>query len=127
MTPDLRDYQLDGGVREAPAEVRARGTNELSHSIQAVLDALAPAFGIVPERGAAGSGARRRTWLDTFDWRLNRAGLALTYEHARHGGRLLLTAKTGQDGTSQDGTSQAEQPAPGWQPRRPALAEDLPG
>src|SRR5579862_3892877 len=122
MTPDLRDFQLDGGAGEAPAGVRASGTHQASDSISAVLDALAPAFGIVPERGAAGSGTRRRTWLDTFDWRLNRAGLALTYEHARHGGRLLLTAKTGQDGTSQ-----AEQPAPGWQPRRPALAEDLPG
>ena len=42
----------------------------------------------------AGSGTRRRTWLDTFDWRLDRAGLALAYENARPGSRLLLTAKT---------------------------------
>ena len=118
MTPDLQDYQLDGGVREAPAEVRARGTNEPSHSIQAVLDALAPAFGIAPERGATGSGTRRRTWLDTFDWRLDRAGLALTYENASRGSLLLLTDK--------HNSLEAEQPAAGWQPRRPALAEDLP-
>ena len=119
MTPDLRDYQLDGGVGEAPAGVRARGTSQPNHSIQAVLDALAPAFGIMPERGATST--RRRTWLDTFDWRLDRAGLALAYENTRPGSRLLLTAKTGQDSTSQ-----AEQPAAGWQPKRPALVEDLP-
>ena len=119
MTPDLRDYQLDGGVREAPAGVRARGTNEPSHSIQAVLDALAPAFGIAPERGATGSGTRRRTWLDTFDWRLDRAGLNLTYENARQGSRLLLTAQASQ-------ASQAEQPTAGWQPRRPSWPRTCP-
>ena len=118
MTPDLRDFQLDGGDGEAPAGVRARGTNQPSHSIQAVLDALASAFGIAPERGATGSGTRRRTWLDTFDWRLDRAGLALTYENASRGSRLLLTAK--------HDPIQTEQSAAGWQPRRPALAEDLP-
>ena len=130
MTPDLQEFQLDGGVGEAPAGGQARGTSQANHSIQAVLDALAPAFGIVPERGATGSGTRRRTWLDTFDWRLDRAGLALTYENARLGSRLLLTANTANTAntakTGQDGTSQAEQPAAGWQPRRPALAEDLP-
>jgi CHAD domain-containing protein len=119
MTPDLRDYQLDGGVGEAPAGVRARGTSQPNHSTQVVLDALASAFGIMPERGATST--RRRTWLDTFDWRLDRAGLALAYENTRPGSRLLLTAKTGQDSTSQ-----AEQPAAGWQPKRPALVEDLP-
>src|SRR5580658_3593860 len=118
MTPDLRDFQLDGGAGEAPAGVRARGKDQPSHSIQAVLDALAPAFGIAPERGATGSGTRRRTWLDTFDWRLDRAGLNLTYENARRGSRLLLTTRPD--------TVEAEQPTAGWQPRRPSLAEDLP-
>ena len=119
MTPDLQEFQLDGGVGEAPAGVRARGTSQPDHSIQAVVDALAPVFGIAPERGAIGSGTRRRTWLDTFDWRLDRAGLALTYETASRRSRLLLTAK-------KDGTSQAEQPTASWQPRRPSLAEVLP-
>jgi CHAD domain-containing protein len=118
MTPDLRDFQLDGGAGEAPAGVRARGTSQPNHEIQAVLDALAPAFGIAPERGATGTGTRRRTWLDTFDWRLDRAGLALTYENASRGSRLLLTA--------QHDPIETEQLAAGWQPRRPALAEDLP-
>jgi CHAD domain-containing protein len=118
MTPDLRDFQLDGGVGKAPAGVGARGTSQPSHSIQAVRDALASAFGIAPERGATGSGTRRRTWLDTFDWRLDRAGLTLTYENARRGSRLLLTAK--------HDPIETEQPTAGWQPRRPSLPEDLP-
>ena len=65
---------------------------------------------------AGAPGARRRTWLDTFDWRLYRAGLMLEFEQARRGGRLLLSRA--------DGTPQAEQPVTGWPPRRPAL--DLP-
>jgi CHAD domain-containing protein len=117
MTLDLREFQLDQGNGEA---ARASG----SDSIRPVLDALAPAFGLAPERGAPGSGTRRRTWLDTFDWRLDRAGLALTYEHARRGSRLLLTSTTST--TSTTNTNSTEQPVAGWLPRRPALAEDLP-
>ena len=64
---------------------------------------------------APGSGAHRRTWLDTFDWRLYRAGLILQFEQARRGGRLLLSQA--------DGTPQAEQAVTSW-PRRPPL--DLP-
>jgi CHAD domain-containing protein len=67
------------------------------------------------EAGAPGTGPRPCTWLDTFDWRLYRAGLTLQFEQARRGGRLLLT-KT-------DGTPQAEQAVTSW-PRRPPL--DLP-
>jgi CHAD domain-containing protein len=112
MTPDLREFELDGeGGRGATAG--GGGTDPTS----AVLAALAAEFGIAAERGAPGSGARQRTWLDTFDWRLYRAGLVLEYSSARRGTRLLL---------SQDGTPQAEQPVTGWQPRRPSLAEDLP-
>ncbi len=118
MIPDLWEYQLDGGDGDAPAAMGARGADQDSESIRAVLDALAPAFGIAGERGAPGTGTRRRTWLDTFDWRLYRAGLALTYDTARRGNRLVLTAR--------DDTLQAEQPAAGWQPRRPSLAQDLP-
>ncbi len=120
MTDDLREFELDGGHGEAPAEVGARtpGLHHDSESIRAALDPLAQAFGIASERGAPGTGTRRRTWLDTFDWRLARAGLALTYEYAGRGSRLLLTAR--------DGTPEAEQPAAGWPPRRPHLAEDLP-
>jgi CHAD domain-containing protein len=81
-----------------------------------VLDALSQAFTVTAERGAPGSGAHHRTWLDTFDWRLYRAGLMLEFEQARRGGRLLLSKA--------DGTPQVEQPVTGWSPRRPSL--DLP-
>ena len=83
-------------------------------SCAAAFAALSQAFTVTPEAGAPG--ARRRTWLDTFDWRLYRAGLMLEFEQARRGGRLLLSRA--------DGTPQAEQPVTGWPPRRPAL--DLP-
>ena len=98
MTPGLRDFVL-GGDDLAP-----------------VLAALSQAFTVTAERGAPGSGAHHRTWLDTFDWRLYRAGLMLEFEQARRGGRLLLSKA--------DGTPQAEQPVTGWSPRRPSL--DLP-
>jgi CHAD domain-containing protein len=114
MTPDLREFDLDGGDEATPA---GGGKNSADDRVPTVLAALAGAFAVVPDRGAPGSGARQRTWLDTFDWRLYRAGLVLEYSHAKREGRLLLT---------QDGTLQAEQPVTGWRPRRPTLAEDLP-
>ena len=80
-----------------------------------MLAALAQSFTVTPEPGAPGSGVRRGTWLDTFDWRLYRAGLMLEFEQARRGGRLLLSQA--------DGTPQAEQAVTSW-PRRPPL--DLP-
>ena len=49
-----------------------------------VLEALGQGFGLLPERGAP-RGARRRTWFDTFDWRLYRAGLTLEYAAAHRG------------------------------------------
>ena len=102
MTPGLRDFVL-----EAPA-----GDDDVGP----VLAELSQAFMVAGERGAPGSGAHHRTWLDTFDWRLYRAGLMLEFEQARRGGRLLLSQA--------DGTPQAEQPVTGWPPRRPPL--DLP-
>ena len=85
--------------------------------LAAVDSALSQAFTVRQEPGAAGSGTHRRTWLDTFDWRLYKAGLTLQFEQARRGGRLVLSRA--------DGTPQAEQPVTRW-PRRPGLAEDLP-
>ena len=38
----------------------------------------------------------RRTWLDTFDWRLFRAGLSLEYTAARGRSELVLTARDGE-------------------------------
>jgi hypothetical protein len=62
----------------------------------------------------------RRTWLDTFDWRLFRAGLSLEYTAARGMSELVLTAR--------DGELIAEEslgPA-GGRPRWPARIEQLP-
>jgi len=81
MTPGLREFVL-----EAPA-----GDDPAQDPLPAALAALAQAFTVVAEPGAPGSGSRRRTWLDTFDWRLYRAGLTLEFEQATRGGRLLLT------------------------------------
>jgi len=83
--------------------------------LSAVLAVLGQSFTVAADTDARGGGVRRRTWLDTFDWRLYRAGLMLQFEQARRGGRLLLS-KT-------DGTPQAEQDVTSW-PRRPPL--DLP-
>jgi CHAD domain-containing protein len=96
MTPGLQEYVLGGGEETVGAALR---------------DALAPAFSVVEDRGS--TGVRRLTWLDTFDWRLYRAGLVLAHEQAGRAGRLLLTAS--------DGAPVAEQPAPAAQPRRPSL------
>ena len=101
-TPGLRDFVLPSGSESA------------EDLLAAAYAALSQAFTVIAEAGAPR--ARRRTWLDTFDWRLYRAGLMLEFEQARRGGRLLLS-RVG-------GTPQAEQPVTGWSPRRPAL--DLP-
>jgi CHAD domain-containing protein len=101
------------GLREFVADTTAGEDSDLT----AVRTALSQAFTVREEPGAAGSGTHRRTWLDTFDWRLYKAGLTLHFEQARRGGRLVLSKA--------DGTPQAEQPVTRW-PRRPGLAEDLP-
>ena len=100
-------------LREFVADTPAEEESILA----AARSALSGAFTVAEEPGASGSGTHRRTWLDTFDWRLYKAGLTLEFEQARRGGRLLLTKA--------DGTPQAEQKVVRW-PRRPGLAEDLP-
>ena len=107
MTPDLREFELDPDIEG----------NGASDPVSVVLAALGQAFGVVAEPGAPGSGARQHTWLDTFDWRLNRAGLVLEYEHKSRGARLRLT---------KDEVTLAEQPVTSWRSGRPRLAGDLP-
>src|SRR5262252_5669554 len=111
MTLDLRGFELDGQLGDSG------GPNGAPDAVSVVLDVLGQAFGVATEHAAPGSGARQHTWLDTFDWRLNRAGLVLDHEHSRRGGRLLL---------SKDEVPLAEQPVSGWRSSRPRLAEDLP-
>ena len=111
MTLDLRGFELGGEIGDTG---EAPGAHD---PVSAVLNVLGQAFGVAAEPGAPGSGTRQRTWLDTFDWRLNRAWLVLEYERARRSSRLLL---------SKDEVLQAEQPVSGWRPNRPRLADDLP-
>ena len=113
MMPDLRGFELDG-ITGVTGETVGSGGDQ-TDKVSAVLGVLGQAFGVVTEHGAPG--ARQHTWLDTFDWRLHRAGLVLEYEHARRGGRLLL---------SRNEVPAAEQPVPGWRSSRPRLAADLP-
>ncbi len=105
MTPDLRGFVLDGAKA---------GDDPLA----ALLAELGQAFSVAEEPAATGSGQLRRTWLDTFDWRLHNAGLVLEHEQTRRGARLLLTGH--------DGVTVAEQPVSGWRPGRPAMPDDLP-
>ena len=64
----------------------------------------------------------RRTWLDTFDWRLYRAGLTLEQLTERGGTELRLT---GRDGT-QVAVEQFQGAAGGRPPRWPAQLDALP-
>jgi CHAD domain-containing protein len=60
---------------------------------QAVRAALAPRFSMVP---AARARTLRRTWLDTFDWRLHRAGLTLECVTGRGPAELVLCGTAGE-------------------------------
>ena len=78
-----------------------------------------PRFAISP---GTRSGRLRRSWLDTFDWRLFRAGLILEYRLARAGhGELLLTDRDGDPVAAETLTGGAAAV-----PRRPFLPGALP-
>jgi CHAD domain-containing protein len=83
--------------------------------LSAVLSALETEFNIVAEPAAA-PGHRRRTWLDTFDWRLHKAGLVLSYLTASRVGELLLAGRDGE----------TRQQVTGWQASRAHPLPDLP-
>ncbi len=72
-----------------------------------------PRFSVVK---AGPSRTLRRTWLDTFDWRLFRAGLNLECTAGRGRSELVLTAR--------DGEPVAAEVARGL--RWPAMIDDLP-
>jgi CHAD domain-containing protein len=86
----------------------------------AVLAALAGEFTVTAERGVVPApAARRATWLDTFDWRLHKAGLTLQYQPGRGGGELRLSGPAaGQDVT---------QLVTNWQASRPQTLAALAG
>jgi CHAD domain-containing protein len=92
----------------------ATGEQSWDSVVAAALEALAVDFTVLAEHHHA---AQRRTWLDTFDWRLHRAELLLEYVAAAKTGELQLTAADGE---------QTDQPVTGWQASRPRLFSDLP-
>jgi CHAD domain-containing protein len=64
---------------------------------QDVLDAIAGGAGRAFSWSGDGPVRRvRRTWLDTFDWRLYRAGLALEQQAGGSGTELVLTGRDGE-------------------------------
>src|ERR1700722_2615897 len=97
VTPGLAGYMTSGHDERAWDE-----------TVAGVLEALGSAFDVVPDRGGKPA-ACRRTWLDTFDWRLHRAGLTLEYAGRARGGELLLS---GNAANSASPPSAASAPAP---------------
>src|ERR1700722_16191890 len=110
VTPDLAGFTTDGD--------NVRSWDDIS---AAVIAALATEFDVQPERRGAGTlGAdRRATWLDTFDWRLHKAGLTLEYVPGRGGNELRLGGRTADQ--------EATQPVTGWQAAPPHLLAGLAG
>jgi CHAD domain-containing protein len=124
MTPGLAGFIADGSDPQTWDDITA-----------AVLAALAGEFEVVPEPGAAGAGTRRTTWLDTFDWRLHRAGLTLEYVPRRGGSELRLSGAGAVPGAapgagasaSADPGNAVAQLVTGWQASRPHLLAPLAG
>ncbi|HEX8005298.1 MAG TPA: hypothetical protein VF482_02605, partial [Trebonia sp.] len=110
MPPDLAAFVVSGDECAWDDEVAA------------VLGQLEQAFALLPDPNGAAHGAphQRRTWFDTFDWRLYRAGLLLEYVAARRGGELLLASI----GDPHQGL--ARQPVTGWRLTAPHPAADIP-
>jgi CHAD domain-containing protein len=135
-------------VTPGPAGFIASGHDERSwdESVAGALEALGTAFDVVPDRSGKPA-ACRRTWLDTFDWRLHRAGLTLEYAAKPRGGELLLSGDAASNASTTSTTSTAAstpnsasttadsanpenpaitQPVIGWQAARPHLMCELP-
>jgi CHAD domain-containing protein len=122
MTPGLAGFTVDGSGTDGNDQ------QTWDEIVDGVLAAVSAEFTPVPERGtspASGPGTagarqdggpRRRTWLDTFDWRLHKASLTLQYCPASRGGELRLS----------DGATETIQPVASWQASRPHLLPDLP-
>jgi CHAD domain-containing protein len=108
MTPDLAGFIASGHDPQ--------GWDE---SVAGVLAALGAEFDVIPEQSGRPA-ACRRTWLDTFDWRLYRAGLTLEYVGRSRGGELVLSGDPVAD------RPVTSQPVIGWQAARPHLMGEVP-
>ena len=110
MTPGLAHFVADDGDPRTWDDI-----------VAAALAALSAEFTVIRERGIPGTTGvpgERVTWLDTFDWRLHKAGLTLEYVPGRGGSVLRLSGSAGQE---------AAQLVTGWRPTRPHLLADLAG
>src|ERR1700678_3973232 len=139
VTPGLAGFIAGGRDEQAWDE-----------TVAGVLEALGAAFDVVPDRSGKPA-ASRRTWLDTFDWRLHRAGLALEYACRPRGGEPLLTGDAASTASTAStvgtgnpagvgnpagpasaspeavpGSAPTTQPAIGWQATPPHPMSDLP-
>jgi CHAD domain-containing protein len=94
--------------------------------LDGVLAALREVFDVAPDRESAPRGSYQRTWYDTFDWRLYRAGMLLEYVAVNKAGELVLTSADGGGNGVNGSRGHAVQQVPGWRPARPYLATDLP-
>ena len=112
MAPDL-------AVFTASHSAGGGGVPAWDDVVAAVTASLERSFTVVPDRTAS-RGTERRTWFDTFDWLLFRAGLLLEYVPARRGSELRLIP--GGDSAGRV----VVQPVSGWQPSQPHQARDLP-
>jgi CHAD domain-containing protein len=106
MTNPAREFVLDN-TAPAVTELLLRASGAVNGN------------GLATWSGGGRSSSVRRTWLDTFDWRLYRAGLALEQVTAGSAVRLVLT---GRDGAVLADQQLAGAKAPDW----PALAAALP-
>ena len=106
MTPDLAGFIAEGDDPQTWDEITPT-----------VLAALTAEFDVLPERAGAGAAATRTTWLDTFDWRLHKAGLTLEHVPAPGGSELRLSGA--------DPGKAATQLVTGWQASRPHLLAAL--
>jgi len=104
VAPGQREFVL--------ADAAGAGSDVLQALTAAAEDSLGWANGGAPR-------SRRRTWLDTFDWRLYRAGLTLEQVMSGSNAELVLT---GRDGA----VLAAERLPADWKPSWPRLAADLP-
>ena len=111
MTPGLAGFIASG-----------RDETAWEPSVAGVIAALAAEFEVVPERGGQSVAAGRRTLLDTFDWRLHKAGLTLDYAARSVGGELRLA-----DQAAAATEPVITQPVTGWQAARPHLMCEVPG
>lgn len=104
---------MRNGFREFVLDNAGAGLDEL------VASAVKPGRGV---SWANGGRVRtcRRTWLDTFDWRLYRAGLALEQTASRDTVDLTLTGRDGEVLAAE--RMEAGEPAPRW----PAKLDGLP-